>query len=164
MLYLAVFLLVVLLFVGCGRDIPSTSFDAEVSVEEKAQKSMEEHVKDNRDVAAENATEAEERLKDSATDAYDRLMEATNTAQKIGAKGIAQRILYKFYVIYYTLCDYAIPIMCVGWGLAALCIFIFGKLKVPKYQKMGIIWFGIFPTIVMIVILFLPMFIKWLGA
>lgn len=162
--YLVLFLLAILLFNGCGNSIPSASFGTDEAVNQKAQQSVREHVKDNSNVAAESTTQAEKDLKEATGKAYDKLWETADSAQSLGIKGLAQKFLYHLYVIYYTLCDFAIPIICVGWGLAILCYFIFGKLKVPKYQKLAICWFGIFVTAVMVVMLFLPSFIKGLGA
>ena len=163
-LILIVMLLVVLIATGCGDAVPSTSFEVNESIEQKAQNSVKEHVKDNRDIAAESATQAEDSIKKGAADAYDKLWDAADNAQKVGVQGMAQKFLYDLYVIYYTLCDFAIPIICVGWGLALFFYFIFKKLKVPKYQKLAILWLGFFVTAVMIIMLALPSIIKGLGA
>lgn len=163
-LLIAVMLLCVFSFTGCGGAVPSTSFDADVSAEQKAQSAVKEHVKDNRNVAAESATQAEKTIKEGAANAYDKLWSTADNAQELGVNGLAQKFLYDIYVIYYTLCDFAIPIICVGWGLAFFFFFIFKKLKVPKYQKLAILWFGFFVTIVMILLLALPSIIKGLGV
>lgn len=154
--------IMILFLTGCGDSVPSASFEANESAQEKALESVEGKTSSNHEDAEKSAKKAKENISNGSKETYNNLVDMATDASNMGAAGLWERFLYRIYVIYYTTCDFAIPIICAGWGLAIFFLLVFQK--VPKLQKFGLFGFGFGLTGIMICVLFLPSFITKLGG
>lgn len=157
-------MVVLVLLTGCGSTVPSSSFDESVTdttAEEWAESAVESHGKSNREAAKKSSEKAKEKMEEGISSGYDTVVEEADEIASGGISSIAEKILYNIYLLYYSLVEFAIPIICVGWGLALLFYLIFRTL--PKMRKFGIMFFGVGVTGVVLLVLFLPSVITSLG-